>query len=216
MVNRLFTKVLVNIFVLTVIFSADTFKAIASEWNLDQAHTSINFTVNHFATPVTGRFDDYEIDLKFDPNNQDKSSVDVRIRTGSINTGSRQRDKHLKTEDWFDSKKFPEMFFSSSEILRKKDGSYIARGTLSIKGIDKEIELPFKLLAVERLSDEMQQVFGEIDKIASFETIYAIDRTEFKIGTGTNTPGLAATLYRESVGNEVKISIAVEVNRKKS
>ncbi len=214
--NRLLFKTLVNIFIVVIIFSANRFEAVASEWNLDQAHTSINFKVNHFSTPVTGRFDDYDIDLTFDPNNLKASSVHVRIQTSSINTGYEPRDKHLKTEDWFDVETYPEMSFTSSEIVRNDDGTYIARGTLKIKGIKKEIELPFKLLGVERMSEEMKKNAGGIDRIASFETEYSIDRTEFDIGTGASTPGFAASMYRQSVGKEVKISIAVEVNRTKS
>ncbi len=66
------------------------------------------------------------------------------------------------------------------------------------------------------IPEDMKQLFGWIDEVASFEVSFSVNRKEFNIGTGTATPGLAALRYSQVVGNEVNIKIAVEVNRKTS
>ena len=60
-------------------------------WSSDAAHTEINFSVTHFFTPVTGRFEDYEITLDYDAENPEKSSLEALIAVASINTGNAQR-----------------------------------------------------------------------------------------------------------------------------
>ncbi len=57
-------------------------------WRADPAHTEVNFSVKHFFTPVTGTFDDFEIDLNYDPENPENSSVEARIHVESVNTGN--------------------------------------------------------------------------------------------------------------------------------
>ena len=73
-----------------------------SGWSADTAHTEINFSVKHFFTPVTGSFEDYEIELDYDAENPENSTVEARIKVASVNTGNEKRDNHLRSTDWFD------------------------------------------------------------------------------------------------------------------
>ena len=214
--RRLYAKLVANALLLTLIFSGNSIAGAATKWNLDKAHTSINFNIEHFLTLVPGRFDDFNIDIHFDPENLEGSSINVSIQVASINTGWGPRDDHLKTADWFDANKYPVMSFKSSKIMSKGNGNYVANGKLKIKDIENEIQLPFKLLGVKQISEKVKQMFSGIDEVASFEVSYSLNREEYKIGTGTSTPGLAATMYRQFVGSEVDIYIALEVNRKSS
>jgi polyisoprenoid-binding protein YceI len=214
--RRFYTKLAVNALLLTLIFSGSSFAGAATKWNLDKAHTSISFNIEHFLTTVPGRFDEFNIDLHFDPENLEESSISVFIQAASINTGWGPRDDHLKTGDWFDANKYPVMSFKSSKIMSKGDGYYVAKGKLKIKDVETDITLPFKLLGVKQISEEMKPMFGGIDEVASFEISYSLNREEYNIGTGSSTPGLAALRYSQVVGNEVNIIIAVEVNRKTS
>jgi len=212
--RRLYNKLVVNVFLLTLIFCSNSFAGAATKWNLDKVHTSINFNIEHFLTPVHGKFDDFNIDIQFDPENLENSRINVSIKATSINTGWGPRDDHLKTADWFDASKYPDMSFKSSKIMSKGNGNYVAKGKLKIKDVETEIELPFKLLGVKQIPEDMKQMFGWIDEVASFEVSFSLNRKEYNIGTGTATPGLAALRYSQVVGNEVNIKIAVEVNRK--
>ncbi len=212
--KRFYAKLVVNALLLTLIFSGNSFAGAATKWNLDKAHTSINFSIEHFVTKVPGRFDDFNMDIHFDPENLKESSINVSIQANSINTGWGPRDTHLKTTDWFDASKYPIISFKSSKILSKGSGSYVAIGKLKIKDVEKDVELPFKLLGVKQIPAEMKNIYGEIDEVASFEVAFSINRKDYHIGTGTDTPGLAAMRYSQVVGNEVNIIIAVEANRK--
>jgi polyisoprenoid-binding protein YceI len=213
--KRFYATLLVNALLLTLIFNSNSFAGDATKWNLDKAHSSVNFMIMHIMTPVHGKFEDFNIDLHFDPENLEESSIDVTIQAASINTGWGPRDDHLRTADWFDAAEYPVMSFKSSSITSKGEGNFVAKGKLKIKDIETEIELPFKLLGVKQaISADMKQMLGDVDEIASFEVSYTLNREEYNIGTGTSTPGTAAKVYREVVGKEVSINIALEVKRK--
>ena len=214
--KRFYAKLVVNALLLTLIFSGNSFAGAATKWNLDKAHTSISFSIEHFVTKVPGRFDDFNIDMHFDQENLGDSRINVSIQAASINTGWGPRDDHLKTADWFDANKYPVLSFKSSKIMSTGNGNFIAKGKLKIKDVETDIELPFKLLGVKQIPEEMKQSFAGIDEVASFEVSFSLNREKYNIGTGSSTPGLAALRYSQVVGSEVNITIAVEVNRKTS
>lgn len=214
--KRSYDKLFANVLVLVLILCGNIFAGSATKWTVDKAHTSIYFDIKHFWTTVQGKFDDYNIELYFDPDNLEGSSINVSIQVASINTGFEPRDNHLKTADWFDAEKFPAISFKSSKIMSKGDGAFVAKGKLKIKDVEMDIELPFKLLGVIPITEDVKDMLGGIDELASLEASYSLNRREFNVGEGTSTPGKAALLYRQFVGNEVNINIAIEVNRKTS
>jgi polyisoprenoid-binding protein YceI len=178
----------------------------AASWNVDANHTEINFSVRHFFTPVTGSFQNYEIDLDFDPAYPENSSVTVEIEVASVDTGIEKRDNHLRTADWFEVEKFPYLTFESSSVKRISQTEFLAKGTLSIKGVEKEIELPITLLGVKDIPEQMRGMLGGVSQVASFETGLELDRRDFGVGVGS----WAETVI---VGPDVEIAIAVEANR---
>jgi polyisoprenoid-binding protein YceI len=113
-------------------------------WNIDKAHTEIGFAVTHLGVSKTrGRFTDFDGAIKVDGTKPENSSVEVKIKTASVNTGNDTRDNHLKSKDFFDSESFPEMTFKSSQVKKGKNGSYTALGMLTIKGVSKPVSLTF-------------------------------------------------------------------------
>ncbi|TFH02472.1 MAG: polyisoprenoid-binding protein [Calditrichales bacterium] len=215
--KRLNAKHVVNALLFSFIFSGIGFAGDATNWNVDKSHSSVNFKIWHLMTPVYGKFDDYNIDLNFDPENLAESNITVKIQTASINTGWEPRDNHLKTSDWFDVDLYPVMSFTSSQITSLGDGNYVAKGILKIRNVEKNIDLPFKLLGVKKIPEEMRGAFGGNDEVASFEIAnFQVNRKEFKVGTGTSTTGEAAMTYRDVVGSSVNLNIVIEVNRKSS
>lgn len=211
---RINGKRLVVAVLLTLISSVNMIARTATNWTVDTAHTSINFKIMHFFTPIHGSFDDFDIDLNFDPDNLEGSMISVSIQTASINTNHGPRDQHLKTADWFDSEAYPEMTFKSSEIRKKGDDAFIAKGKLKIRDVEKDIELSFKLLGVRQVPDDMENMVGGNNEVAGFEASYTVNREDYNVGAGTSRPGKAASMYRQSVGKEVNINIAVEAYRK--
>lgn len=173
----------------------------ATSWTLDKAHTSIEFTIKHFFTPVTGSFNNYETDIRFDPNNLEESSIDVTIPISSIDTKNEKRDNHLNSEDFFNSEKWPNLRFVSNEIRKTGDNKFVAVGNLTIRDVTKEIELPFELLGV------MEHPMMEGTKVAGITASTSINRTDFGVGVGD----WAATMV---VGDEVNIDLNLELNSK--
>ena len=179
----------------------------AGTWVADSPHTEINFSVRHFFTPVSGNFGDFEIDLNYDAENPENSSVKVRIDVASVNTGNEKRDNHLRSADWFEADKYPNMTFKSSSVRANGDNQLTARGTLTIKGESREIELPITLLGAQKIPEQMQEMLGGTKEVASFRATISIDRGDFGVGVGS----WAATMV---VGGEISIEILLEAHRR--
>jgi polyisoprenoid-binding protein YceI len=114
----------------------------ADKYNIDPNHSTVGFSVKHMVvTNVKGRFKDYSGTLMYDEKDPTKSSVDVDIKTASITTDNDQRDNHLKSPDFFDAAKFPDITFKSSKV-EKKGENYLMTGTLTMKGVSKEVQIP--------------------------------------------------------------------------
>ena len=138
--KKLFPIFALAIFALASIAMA---KMDAMPWSIDKSHSSINFEVRHFFAKVPGAFENYTADVKFSPDNLAESSIDVSIEVPSINTKNERRDGHLQSADFFNAQEFPSIKFTSSKIEAKGDNKFVAHGTLTIKDVSKEFELPF-------------------------------------------------------------------------
>jgi polyisoprenoid-binding protein YceI len=177
-------------------------------WTVDGPHTEVNFSVKHFFTPVTGTFRDYRVDLHYDAESPENSSVSVTIDVASIDTKNERRDNHLRSADFFNAEEYPSMTFRSTSVRQVAPGQLIATGDLTIKATTRQIELPITLLGVQAIPEgPMQEMLGGVTQVASFQAETAIDRREFEVGVAN----WAQTII---VGGEVDISIALEANRK--
>jgi len=178
-----------------------------SAWDVDPPHTQVQFNAKHFFTPVSGAFDEFDIELAYDPEHPERSTVTARIAVASVNTGSEKRDGHLRSGDFFDAEKHPYITFESKSVRQVGEGKLIARGPLTIKGVAREIELPIEVLGVQAIPEPMRPMLGGVRDIASFRANTRLDRRDFGVGVGD----WAATLI---VGKEIDVRIAVEASRK--
>ena len=106
-------------------FAADTYK-------LDKGHTRISFTVPHLViSTVEGRFTDFDGTIQFDPKDITKSSVEVVIKTASVDSNNEARDKDVRDNELLDVARYPEMRFKSDKIVKKGD-HYVAIGTFTL------------------------------------------------------------------------------------
>lgn len=113
------------------------------KYNVDKSHSNVGFAVDHMViTTVYGKFNEYEIDLTLDLANAANSSVTARIHVPSIDTNEPKRDNHLRSGDFFDAENHPEVLFVSKKV-EKTDTGYVAHGDLTIRGVTKQIALPF-------------------------------------------------------------------------
>jgi polyisoprenoid-binding protein YceI len=118
----------------------------AETYNVDKAHSEVLFSVRHMGvSKVTGRFNDFTGVVNGDPAKPQEASVEFTIKTTSIDTNDAGRDKHLRSADFFDVEKFPEMTFKSSKITAKGQNQFDVTGTLTLHGVAKEVTLPVTL-----------------------------------------------------------------------
>jgi len=173
-------------------------EVIARSWEIDKEHTNFYFSVDHIYSKVQGRFKDYEGSIRFDPDNLDSSEISFKIKVKSIDTGLSKRDRHLRSKDFFDSSKYPLITFTSASISKTGENAYTIGGTLTIKDVASEIELP---LSYEGSSDHP---FLEDTEVAGFNGRLSLDRLAYNVGTGHYyTTG--------AVGKTVDILVTIEV-----
>lgn len=130
---------LVSILAVAPVF-ADTF-------TVDKTHSEATFKVRHMMSKVSGKFDDFTGTIKGDPKTPASSSVEFTIKTASIDTGAPDRDKHLRSADFFDAEKYPEITFKSTSIKpTSKKNVFSVTGNLTMRGVTKTITLPVEFL----------------------------------------------------------------------
>lgn len=176
------------------------------EWNVDNAHTEVTFEVRHFFTPVSGKFDAFDIDIVYDAEDASNSTVKAVIPIASIDTNNEGRDEHLVSPDFFSAGEFPRITFESTSVRAVAENQLIATGDLTIKDVTRQVELPITLLGVKEIPAEMQAMLGGVARVAAFEALLEIDRNDFNVGTGQ---WAADTV----IGKTVSIRIAVEANQ---
>jgi polyisoprenoid-binding protein YceI len=132
--------------VLAVVALVATQARAADTYNIDTTHTTVGFSIQHMViSKVKGRFNEFSGSIQVDPKaNPSVTGANIVIKVASIDTANTKRDEHLRAPDFFDAAKFPDMTFETVK-MEKKGNDYVARGKLTMRGVTKEIELPFKL-----------------------------------------------------------------------
>lgn len=165
----------------SVIFlSAFTISSSVS-WNIAEGY-SIKFS----SDDPSGVFNNLTGDIEFDEDNLSASKFDVQIEVASINTGNGMKNKHAKSDKWFDAKQYPTINFTSEEFTKSETG-YEVKGTLEMHGIKKELTMPFTF------------------KDNVFESSFTVNRIDFKIGS---TEGMS-----KKVPLDIKLDISVPVTK---
>jgi polyisoprenoid-binding protein YceI len=113
-----------------------------NNWNIDAAHSGINFSIRHMVvSKVRGRFAKYTGRVDLDDADLTRSVVEATIDAASIDTGTAQRDAHLRSPDFFDVEKFPEIRFRSKRIDKLEEARYRVTGELTIRDVTREVSL---------------------------------------------------------------------------
>lgn len=188
-------------FVLGLSILAVAPRLMAKEYTFDYAHSHIGFSVKHILTMVPGEFKQFEGTLVFDEKDPAKSSVKVTIPVDSINTNVDKRDAHLKSPDFFDAAKFPNLTFTSKKVEKAGAGKYKITGDLTIHGVTKSVVLDTEYLGTD-------EAFGAVT--AGFTATTTIDRRDYGLSWGKTLA--SGNLV---VGNDVKITLDIAANEKK-
>jgi polyisoprenoid-binding protein YceI len=177
----------------------------ASTWDLDPAHSSVEFSVRHMmASTVKGQFEKVSGTVELDEKDITKSVVEVTIDVGSVNTHEPKRDTHLKSPDFFDVAKFPTATFKSTKVQKVGKNKLKVTGDLSLHGITKPV-----VLEVEGPSPPYASPFGTT--VRGVHATGKIDRKDFQVAWNKvlDSGGLL-------VGNEVTLDLNAELSEKKA
>ena len=172
----------------------------ADTWKLDKAHSEANFTVSHMViSEVTGNFK--EFDIKFEAPGSDftNASIEAVIKVNSINTDQEKRDGHLKSDDFFNAEKYPEIIFKSTSFEKVDENKYNITGDLTIRGTTKTVTFG----AVHKGTLKTQQ-----GTLSAWKAILDINRFDYglKWNRLVETGGLV-------VGENVSIVLNLEFNK---
>jgi polyisoprenoid-binding protein YceI len=171
-------------------------------YNFDKAHSSIGFRVRHMGlVDVPGYFRDFTGSINFDGKDVTKSTVEFTAKMESVDTGVAGRDKHLRTADFFEVEKYPEMTFKSTKV-EKKGKNVLVTGDLTMKGMTKQISFPVTVAGF--VKDQRGTKIG-----VTAET--TINRRDFGVNYGSNMPNGIATL-----SDDIKVVLNVEGNLQKA
>ncbi|MFY8108883.1 MAG: YceI family protein [Bacteroidia bacterium] len=112
------------------------------KWVADPTHSEISFKVKHMMmTNVTGTFGQFSVDAETEAEDFSSAKVSFAAQIASINTGNEQRDGHLKSADFFDAEKNPELKFVSTSMTKKDDENYVLNGDLTIGEVTNSVSL---------------------------------------------------------------------------
>ena len=120
-------------------------RAMAAHWNVDAAKSKLGFTVQWSNEPFTAQFQNWKADIDFDPANLATSHANVTINIGSEASEEADFDTGLKGAQGFAAAQFPSAQFATKNISHKSGNNYVATGTLTLKGVTKDVTLPFTL-----------------------------------------------------------------------
>ena len=111
-------------------------------WKADVTHSVVEFSVKHMMiATVRGRFTEFDITLNGDPENLTGASVEATIKTASVDTHQADRDTHLRSADFFDAEKYPDMTFKSTKIVNVGGNEYNVTGDLTIRDQTRPVTL---------------------------------------------------------------------------
>lgn len=189
MTKRLFISMLIVLFLAPLAFAA--------KYNVDVPHTQIHFSVAHLMVfKVRGNFTDFSGEIDIDTAGKTLTSASATINAASIDTRNKKRDDHLRSADFFDVKKFPEISFVSKSVSGSGDDITVV-GDLTIKGITKEVTLKGSFAGA------LVGPWG--NQRAGFTATGMVDRKDFGLlwNKALETGGVV-------VGDEITIGLEIE------
>jgi polyisoprenoid-binding protein YceI len=164
---------------------------------IDPSHSNLGFSIAHFFSKVPGHFNTYEGRVIFDEKDLAGGSVELKIDATSIDTNEPDRDNHLKSPDFFDVAKYPDLTFKSTSVKALGPKKAQVQGTLTMHGVSKPVTLDVDFLGAG------PGLRG--GRLAGFEARTKINRQDFGVAWNKVIEGGGYVL-----GNDVDILLNIE------
>jgi polyisoprenoid-binding protein YceI len=174
----------------------------ADTWVIDKSHSEASFQIRHMMSKVRGYFKDYSGTITVEAGKPETANVEFALKTASIDTANENRDKDLRSANFFEVEKFPEITFKSTKVKATGKDKYDVTGTLTMHGVAKEVTLPVQFLGFGK------DPWG--NEKAGFSTDVTLNRKDFGIvwNKALDTGGAL-------LGDDVVVSINLESAKKK-
>jgi polyisoprenoid-binding protein YceI len=190
-------KLLFNLVVTASTFAVSSF---AAQWNIDPGHSSASFAVRHMmVSTVHGSFSGVKGTVDYDPANVAAAKVSLTIDATTVDTRNENRDKDLKSPNFFDVSKFPTITFISKRIVPGSSGKFQLTGDMTMHGVTKEVSFD-----VEGPATAIKDARGNLHSGATATT--KLNRKDFGLIWDKTLDGGGAM-----VGDEVDITVEVEL-----
>ena len=116
-----------------------------TKWLIDHTHSALDFKIKHLMiTNVSGSFKNFNAEVETNGTDFSTAAIQLKAEISSIDTNNAQRDGHLRTSDFFEAEKYPEMIFESTKVEKVDEEDYHVLGNLTMKGITKPVKLNVK------------------------------------------------------------------------
>jgi polyisoprenoid-binding protein YceI len=149
-------------------------KSATTVWTIDPKYATVEFSAKVLFFTIKGRLTDFGGKITLDENDIYRSSVEAAIKSASVSTRVKMRDEHLRSKDFLDASKYPEIHFQSASVGRGKDRDMVrVNGALTIKGQTREVALDVTI------TDRSRSPQG--DEILYFAAVAEIDRFDFDV-----------------------------------
>lgn len=185
-----------------LLLSLATLPLAADTYKVDRTHSDIAFEVRHLVSKVPGEFEDFDGTFELDTKTPAKSSVVFTIKAASIDTNLPDRDKHLRSEEFFHVEKYPTIDFRSTAIRAKGKNSYDVTGLLTLHGVSRRVTIPVSFLGFAK------DPWG--NEKAGFEAEFTVNRKDYGISWNKALDAGGALL-----GDDVKVRLNLQLNRAK-
>ena len=180
-------------------FAAAAPVGVSGTYGFDKAHSAIGFKVKHNGLiEIPGFFRDFTGNINYDAKDVTKSTVEFTAKATSVDTGVPNRDTHLRSADFFEVTKFPDITFKSSKVEKKGKG-WMVTGDFTMKGVTKTISFPFTIAGFLPAGERSGARMG-------FTADTKISRRDYGITYGSNIPGTTTPV----IADEIAIRIEVE------
>lgn len=147
---------------------------LSGTYTIDPAHTSIGFVARHaMVTKVRGTFNEFEGSVTIDKDEPSRSRVTVTIKADSIDTRNKDRDAHLRSNDFLAMDEYPEITFKSTEIKQTGDDAFAVTGDLTVRGVTRQVTIPLTF------EGQATDPFGNVR--VGFEGSTSISRKDFGV-----------------------------------
>ena len=178
---------------IAVLGSLSAAPAAAQGWAINKDKSRITFEIDAGGQPVIGEFQQFEAEIRFDPEHLDITEISAAIDINTISTGQSETDNALRSKEWFDAQTFPAVGLKVQSVNPgAADRQFVLEGQLIVKGRMQPITLPFNL-AID---------LGEAT--VTGETV--VDRQKFGVGPGSSAPGTP-------IGDQVRVKFDISATR---